>query len=284
MWPKAFWEKVYEPIIRRSAGLGQASMEPDPDHYDKGFLHADLLVIGAGPSGLAAALAAGRAGLRVIIADEDFRIGGRLNAETFEIDDRPAADWAASTLDELSALSNVRVMPRTTVYGVFDHGIYGALEQKTDHLADAGGKPRQVLWRIYAKQAVLAAGAIERSIAFPNNDRPGVMLAGAVRAYANRFAAAAGGHVAVFTNNDDGWRTATDLAARGVEISAIIDTRDAKPPTTVAGARIVMGGRVVGTKGRMGLASVQLADGRSCLLYTSPSPRDKRQSRMPSSA
>ena len=263
MWPKAFWEKVYEPIIRQSAGLGRASVEADPDIYDKGFLHADLLVIGAGPSGLAAALAAGRSGLRVIIADEDFRLGGRLNAETFEIDDGPAADWAASTLDELSALSNVRLMPRCTVYGVFDHGIYGALERKTDHLADGGGKPRQVLWRIYAKQAVLAAGAIERSIAFPNNDRPGVMLAGAVRTFANRFAASAGKQIAVFTNNDDGWRTATDLAAKGVEIRAVIDSRGIEPRANVQGAAIVMGGRVVGAKGRKGLTSIQLSDGRS---------------------
>jgi len=160
-------------------------------------------------------------------------------------------------------MPNLRVMPRTTVYGVFDHGTYGALEQKTDHLADASRKPRQVLWRIYAKRAVLAAGAIERSIAFPNNDRPGVMLAGAVRTYVNRFAATAGKRVAIFTNNDDGWRTATDLAARGVEVPAIIDTRDIEAPAAVAGARIVMGGRVVGTKGRKGLTSVQLADDQS---------------------
>jgi len=192
MWPKAFWEKVYEPIIRKSAGLGRASMATDPDHYDKGFLHCDLLVIGAGPSGLAAALAAGRAGLRVILCEEDFQLGGRLNAETYEVDGKPCAGWAASALAELGAMPEVRVMPRTTVYGVFDHGIYGALERRTDHLADAAGKPRQVLWRVYARRAILAAGAIERSIAFPNNDRPGVMLSGAVRTYANRFATTAG--------------------------------------------------------------------------------------------
>ena len=126
MWPKAFWEKIYEPIIRNSAGLGRASMQADPDTYDKGFLHCDLLVIGSGPSGLAAALAAGRAGLRVILADEDFQLGGRLNAETYEIDGQPCAGWVTSALAELNAVPDVRVMPRTTVYGVFDHGIYGA--------------------------------------------------------------------------------------------------------------------------------------------------------------
>ncbi len=263
MWPKAFWEKVYEPIIRRSAGLGQAAIEADPDCYDKGFLHADLLVIGAGPSGLAAAIAAGRADLRVILCDEDFRLGGRLNAETYEVDGQSGADWASSTLAELRAMPNVRVMPRTTVYGVFDHGIYGALERKTDHLADAAGKPRHVLWRVYAKRAVLAAGAIERGVAFPNNDRPGVMLAGAVRAYANRFAVTPGKRIAVFTNNDDGWRTATDLASRGVEIAAIIDTRNGEPCADIPGASVLMGGRVVDTKGRKGLTSVRLSDGRT---------------------
>jgi sarcosine oxidase subunit alpha len=263
MWPKSFWEKVYEPLIRKSAGLGRASMAADPDPYDKGYLHCDLLVVGAGPSGLGAALAAGRAGLRVILADEDFRPGGRLIAETYDIDDRPGVSWASAAAAELGALPNVRMMPRTTVYGVFDHGIHGALERKTDHLADAAGKPRQVLWRIYAKHAVLAAGALERGIAFANNDRPGVMLAGAVRAYVNRFAAAPGRRVVVFTNNDDGWRTARDLRARDIDVPAVVDTRAIEPRAEIAGAQIVMGGRVVNASGRKGLTSVRLADGRT---------------------
>ena len=127
-------------------------------------------------------MAAGRAGLRVILADEDFRLGGRLNAETHEVAGQSGSDWAAAAVAELAASPNVRVLPRTTVYGAYDHGIYGALERKTDHLADAGGKPRQILWRIYSKRAILAAGATERPIAFPIIVRPGVMLAGAVRA------------------------------------------------------------------------------------------------------
>ena len=263
MWPKSFWEKVYEPIIRKSAGLGTISFEPDADRYDKGFLHCDLLVVGTGPSGLAAALAAGRAGIRVILADEDFCLGGRLNAETFEIDGKQGSEWAAAAIAELSSMDNVRIMPRTTIYGVFDHGIYGALERKTDHLADGNSKPRQVLWRIYAKRSILAAGALERSIAFPNNDRPGVMLAGAVRAYANRFAVSPGKKVAVFTNNDDGWRTATDLAAKGVHISAVVDTRAIEPLVKLPDAVLAMGGRVVDAKGRKGLTSILLSNGQS---------------------
>ncbi len=261
MWPRSFWEKVYEPAIRAAAGLGRLSGEADPDSYDKGFLHCDVLVIGGGPAGLAAALTAGRAGARVILADEDFAFGGRLLAERLEIDGRPGGDWARLAVAELEAMDNVRLMARTTVYGAYDHGIYGALERKTDHLADSDGKPRQVLWRIYSKRAILCAGAIERPIAFGNNDRPGVMLAGAVRTYANRWAVAAGKRVAVFTNNDDGWRTAHDLADCGVEVAAILDTRAEISVEGPAGVRCLTGARVVDAKGRLGLKSLRLASG-----------------------
>ncbi|RDD60308.1 sarcosine oxidase subunit alpha family protein [Ferruginivarius sediminum] len=261
MWPQAFWEKVYEPLIRNSAGLGRLSGEPDPDSYDKGFLHCDVLVIGAGPAGLSAALAAGRAGARVILADEDFRPGGRLNAETLEVDGMSGADWAERAVAELAAMDNVRLMTRTTVHGVFDHGIFGALERCTDHLPTSGGKPRQVLWRLYTKRAVLCAGATERPIAFGDNDRPGVMLAGAVRAYANRWAVTPGQRVAVFTNNDDGWRTAADLSARGVEVTAVVDPRNTQPRAEIPGAAIRMGDAVAGTRGRKGLKQIELASG-----------------------
>ena len=235
MWPKSFWERVYEPAIRAAAGLGRLSGEADPDRYDKGFLHCDLLIIGAGPAGLAAALAAGRSGVRVILADEDFVMGGRLNAETHEVEGRPGAAWAADAVRELESMDRVRLMPRTTAIGAYDHGIYGALERKTDHLAASDGKPRQILWRIYSKRAVLTAGAIERPIAFGGNDRPGIMLAGAVRTYANRFAVGTGRRIGVFTNNDDGWRTAADLAAKGVEVAAVIDAAGSGAPCRSAG-------------------------------------------------
>jgi sarcosine oxidase subunit alpha len=248
MWPKAFWEKLYEPVIRSAAGLGRLSRLADPDVYDHGFLHCDLLVIGAGPAGLTAARAAARAGCRVILADEDFRMGGRLNAETHAVADMPGTEWATATCAELAGMPNVRLMPRTTIYGAFDHGIYGGLERKTDHLIDSAGKPRQVLWRIMSKRALLCAGATERSIAFANNDRPGVMLAGAVRSYVNRFGVAPGQQVAVFTNNSDGLRTAADLEAKGIAVSAVIDAR--------------RGDAVIDTSGRKGLRSLTLNDGR----------------------
>ncbi len=262
MWPAKFWEKIYEPIIRHAAGLGALSGLSDPDCYDKGFLHCDLLIIGAGPTGLAAAMTAGRSGARVIIADEDFLPGGRLNAETIAVGDAAGAAWAAQMADSLASMPNVRLMTRTTVLGAFDHGIYSAVERVTDHMAAAPeGKARQVLWRIYSKRAILAAGSIERPIAFANNDRPGIMQACAIRAYANRWAVAAASNVAVFTNNDDGYRTASDLLAKGVKVAAIIDTRVDAPDHP--DAEVFAGACVIDSRGRLGLSKVKVrcADG-----------------------
>ncbi len=263
MWPAAFWEKLYEPIIRHAAGLGSLTRLEDPDSYDKGYLHCDLLIIGAGPAGLQAALVAGRSGARVILADEDFRMGGRLNAETFEVGGQAGADWAAAVLAELAAMPRLRLMNRTTVIGVFDHGIYGAVERVSDHLAvPLPDKPRQTLWRFYARRTILAAGATERPIAFENNDRPGIMLAGALRAYANRWGVSVGDRVAIFTNNDDGLRTARDLAAKGVDVVAVIDPRHGG--ALLPGIRHLRGAEVVDSAGRLGLVSITVrgASGR----------------------
>ncbi|MEM9580221.1 MAG: sarcosine oxidase subunit alpha family protein [Pseudomonadota bacterium] len=262
MWPAAFWEKLYEPIIRKAAGLGSLSMTADADEYDKGFRHCDLLVIGAGPAGLMAALTAGRAGKEVILADEDFAMGGRLLTEQEEVGGTSALDWTVQMVAELSSLPNVRLMPRTTVIGAFDHGIYGAVERVSDHLATPdAGKPRQILWRIYSQHTLLCAGALERPIAFDHNDRPGVMLASAMRSYVNRWAATPAQKVAVFTSCDDGHRTARDLNAAGVKIAAVVDTR-ADAPSSMD-YEVLAGAQVTQTKGRLGLtfAQVRLADG-----------------------
>jgi sarcosine oxidase subunit alpha len=225
MWPAAFWERVYEPLIRRAAGLGRASGLPDPDAYEKQTAFADVLVIGAGPAGLAAALEAAQTGARVLIAEQDFALGGRLLSDRRIINGQPAQSWLQDTEETLRASANVRILTRTTITGVFDGGTYAGLERVSDHLPASATRPRQRHWRIVAKTAILATGAIERPLIFGNNDLPGIMLAGAVRSYINRFAVKPGSRAVVFSNNDDAATTISDLAAAGIEVAALVYPR-----------------------------------------------------------
>ena len=255
MWPKSFWEKIYEPFIRRAAGLGALSGLHNSDTYEKAYAFCDLLIIGGGPSGLMAAKIAAEAGLDVILAEQEPIFGGRLNSETEKVDGIPGSDWAAKIIEELKALDNVRLFLRTTVTGVYDQGTFAAVERVGHHLPDRGSdRPLECFWRIVAKNSILAAGAIERGIAFPNNDRPGIMAASAVRTYLNRFGVSPGRSIALFCNNNTAHNTAKDLLESGINIAAIIDSReDSKTDLDVP---FYHGAEVSNTFGRQGLNSI----------------------------
>jgi len=225
MWPRGWWNG-YEHLLRQAAGLGESPRHADPDRYEKINAHCDVLVVGGGPAGLAAALAAGRAGARVILADEQSEFGGSLLGASDHLDEQPAMEWVEQVIGELSVLPQVLLLSRSTVFGYHDHNFLTVLERCTDHLPLAERKgPRERLWRVRAKEVVLATGAHERPLVFGNNDVPGVMLAAAVRTYLNRYAVRPGAEAVVFTNNDSAYATAFDLLDAGVVVKTIIDTR-----------------------------------------------------------
>ncbi len=226
MWPTWFWTNVYEKFIRKAAGLGSASQEADPDEYDHMNEHCDVLVVGAGPAGIMAARAAAATGARVVLCEEQNKLGGSLNWETYQVDGKAASEWAAEQADELARLDNVHVLTRTTVFGYYDHNVMAALERVSDHIKEPkSGHVRQRLWHFYPQQVVLAAGAGERPQVFGNNDTPGVMLASAARTFANQFGVKVGRTALVATNNNDAYRTAIDLHTIGIKVAAVVDSR-----------------------------------------------------------
>jgi sarcosine oxidase subunit alpha len=265
MWPRSFWDRVYEPLIRRAAGLGRAPDTPDPDHYASRNLHCDVLVVGAGPAGLAAALAAGRAGAEVVLVDEQAEMGGTLLSEPgVRIDGRRAWDWLAAALAELRAMPQVRLMSRTTAIGYYHQNMVGLVQRLTDHMArPAPGMPRERLWRVRAGQVVLAQGAIEKPLVFDGNDRPGVMLSGAAQTFLNRFGVKVGERAVVVTSHDSAWQNAFDLAEAGVGVAAIVDLRAEVAEALRAraaslGVEVLTGHTVTGTTGRLRVASVRV--------------------------
>lgn len=229
LWPASFWKALYEPAIRRMAGLGRAPNGPDPDRYDKMHVHCDVLVAGGGPSGLAAALAAGETGARVVLMDERPALGGALLGLGYGIDGRDGADWASAAHARLAAMPETRVLTRTTLFGYYDNNSLAALERRTDHLGPRApaGIARQRLWHVKARRVVLATGAHERPLVFADNDRPGIMLASAAQLYVNHYAALPGRRAVLFTNNDAAYEAARDLARAGVAIAAVVDCRPA---------------------------------------------------------
>jgi sarcosine oxidase, subunit alpha len=266
MGPKPLWKHLYEPIIRRAAGLGRAPVDPDPDRYLYQYAHCELLIVGGGAAGIAAALGASATGARVILCDEQAELGGSLLDEPgVTIDGWPAPNWVREAVATLG--NSVTLLPRTTAFGWYPGGMIGLVERVTDHLAEpTSGLPRERLWQVRAERIVLATGAIERPLVFPGNDRPGVMLAGAARTYLHRYGVKVGRRVTFVTSDDSAYRAATDLHAAGVAVAAIVDQRAAPDSEAVAAARglgiaIRTGTTVASTEGRGRVHSVRLANG-----------------------
>jgi sarcosine oxidase subunit alpha len=269
MWPRSAWHRLYEPLIRRMAGLGEAPRLPDPDRYAQQHAHCEVLVVGAGPAGLAAALAASRGGARVILCDERPRFGGSLlSDDRSRIDGLAAADWVEAAIAELQRNPRVRLLPRTTAFGYFPHNHLGLSERITDHLsAPPAGLARERLWQVRAQRVVLATGSIEQPLVFPGNDRPGVMLAGAALRYLKEQAVLPGQRVVIATICDSAYRVALEMQAAGAQVVQIVDLRPDPSPAQPdgwqqrlrqAGIAVETGARVLGSQGSNHLSAVEI--------------------------
>jgi sarcosine oxidase, subunit alpha len=257
MWPRSFWDKLYEPSIRAAAGLGRAPANADPDRYQHAHAHCNVLVVGAGPAGLAAALAASESGKRVFVADEQAAMGGALLHDTTSmIDGKSAWAWLAEALATLGSRENVTLLPRTTAFGYYNHNHIGLLQRVADHLRQPHPDlPRERLWQVRAREVVLATGAHERPLVFADNDRPGIMLAESLRAYVNRYGVAPGRRVVIATSGASAYTAAMDLKTAGLEVTLV----DLRPEAECAaeaeslrraGCEVLTGHTVVGSHGR----------------------------------
>ncbi|MGA2342256.1 MAG: sarcosine oxidase subunit alpha family protein [Steroidobacteraceae bacterium] len=267
MWPPKAWKALYEPLIRRAAGLGVAPTLPDPDRSAQRDAHCDLLVVGAGPAGLAAALAAADSGARVILCDESTEFGGSLLGDpAARINGEAALDWVLRSITELGKQARVTLLSRTTAFGYFPHNFVGLCERLTDHLATPPAHlPRERLWQVRARRVVLATGAIERPLVFPGNDRPGIMLAGAAQSYINRYGVRVGDRVVVVTACDASYQAALDLHAQGVDIAVIADVRSSATgvlPEAArrAGIETLKGATVLRTDGGQRVRAISIGE------------------------
>ncbi len=262
MWPRPAWARLYEPLIRRAAGLGKPPRERDPDHYEHCHVHVDILVVGGGVAGLAAARSAARAGARVLVVEQSAVWGGRLFNDCGESEGVPAAEWLADCLKELRQNSRVSLLERTTGLGIYDHG-YVVAGQRLGEAGPGFGGLKQRLWRIRASSVVLATGAIERPVCFAGNDVPGVMLASAVRDYVLDYGVSSGDRTVVLTNNDDAYRTAFVMVEAGLNVPAILDTRldpagSVRERARQLGIRVEAGMAIAGVKGRSRVTGISV--------------------------
>ena len=225
MWPKSFWYKVYEPFIRKAAGLGVASTKHDKERYEHKYEYCDLLIAGSGPSGLASAYAAAKNGARVILAEDKPRFGGTLLTSEVNIGNQTGKEWAENIIAELKEMPNVIVKNRSQVFGYYDHNMLVMSEKLSDHLPKTKKyNPKQRLWYIRAKEVLISSGSIERPLVFGNNDTPGVMLSSAAKEYLKVYGVLVGKKPLIFTNNDSGYETAIEFKKNGIE-PIILDTR-----------------------------------------------------------
>ena len=225
MWPKSFWHKVYEPFIRKAAGFGVASVKHDQERYEHKYEYCDLLVTGSGPSGLASAYAAAKNGAKVILAEDKPRFGGTLLTSEVNIGNQTGKEWAENIITELREMPNVVIKNRSQVFGYYDHNMLVMSERMSDHLSKTKKySPKERLWYIRAKEAVISSGSIERPMVFGNNDTPGVMLSSAAKEYLKVYGVLVGKKPLIFTNNDSGYETAIEFKKNGIE-PIILDTR-----------------------------------------------------------
>ncbi|MFY0992558.1 sarcosine oxidase subunit alpha family protein [Halomonas sp. C05BenzN] len=269
MAPASMW-MTYEKYIRKSAGLGRSPAEADPDIYDHLHRHCDVLVIGAGPAGLAAALSAARSGARVILCDEQEELGGSLLDSRELLDDEPAAEWRDTVVAELAGYDNVTLLPRTTANGYHDHNFVTLHERRTEHLAEtaplASGlrQVRSRLHRVRAGRVILATGTHERPLVYAGNDVPGNLLAGAVSTYVRRYGVVPGNKLVLSTSNDHAYRAALDWQEAGREVVAIVDAREAPDGDLVEqararGIRVVTGSAVIEARGEKRVTAARVA-------------------------